>query len=75
MVVDVLLNHRGKPIGCVMAKYLSMAIAVIVKTLAPTATPEILKIKSKRDEVFSIYIQLYFNYFFIRYLTSNAIHY
>lgn len=39
-VVDVLLNQRGKPIGWVIAKYLSIAIAVIVKTLAPTATPK-----------------------------------
>lgn len=39
-IVDVLLNHLGKPIGCVIAKYLSIDMAVIVKTLAPTATPE-----------------------------------
>jgi hypothetical protein len=39
--VVVLLNIFRKAIGCRIAKYLSMLIAVIVNTLAPTETPEI----------------------------------
>lgn len=39
-MVDVRLNHRGNPMGCVIAKYRSIDMAVMVKTLAPTATPK-----------------------------------
>lgn len=45
-MVEVRLNHRGKPIGCVIAKYLSTAIAVIVNILAQTHTPTKIKLLS-----------------------------